>query len=263
MANPWFRMYHEFATDPKVQMLSEADQRRYIMLLCLRCSNEGVTLQDDEVAFQLRISSDEFAQTKATLIEKGLIDEHCQPTAWDKRQFASDSSTARVRRHRKNKKQQEEQGGNVTVTPPDTDTDTDTDSDTELNTPLESPKGEANAERSESKPPAKQKTQKRKTRLPEDFTLTKGRATAALNYWKEHNRTDIDVRREWDKFTTNHKAKGTTMLDWNATWKTWYVNALEFSRGGPSSVVALPQSPQANQRQGVRASLRNISNTDW
>ena len=29
----WFRMYAEFATDPKVQMLSEADQRRYIMLL--------------------------------------------------------------------------------------------------------------------------------------------------------------------------------------------------------------------------------------
>lgn len=29
MANPWFRMYSEFATDAKVQMLSEAMQRRY------------------------------------------------------------------------------------------------------------------------------------------------------------------------------------------------------------------------------------------
>lgn len=263
MANPWFRMYHEFATDPKVQMLSEADQRRYIMLLCLRCSNEGVTLQDDEVAFQLRISSDEFAQTKATLIEKGLIDEHCQPTAWDKRQFASDSSTARVRRHRKNKKQQEEQGGNVTVTPPDTDTD----SDTELNTPLESPKGEANAERSESKPPAKQKPQKRKTRLPEDFTLTKNRGNAALRYWADHQRRDLDVRHQWDQFVTHHKAKGSTMVDWDAAWKTWYVRAMEFSRGSPppgqGSVVALPKAAQSAQRQAVRASLRNISNTDW
>ncbi len=64
MANPWFRLYHEFATDPKVQMLSEVDQRRFIMLLCLRCSNDDVTLHDDEVAFQLRISSEEFTETK-------------------------------------------------------------------------------------------------------------------------------------------------------------------------------------------------------
>ena len=45
MANPWFRMYHELAVDPKVQMLSEIDQRRYLMLLCLRCCNGDVTLQ--------------------------------------------------------------------------------------------------------------------------------------------------------------------------------------------------------------------------
>ena len=62
MANPWFRMYAEFATDPKVQMMSEADQRRFVMLLCLRCSNDDVTLHDDEVAFQLRISNDEWSR---------------------------------------------------------------------------------------------------------------------------------------------------------------------------------------------------------
>ena len=59
MANQWFRMYAEFATDPKVQMLSEVDQRRYIMLLRLRCGNGDVTFHDDEVAFQLRINSEE------------------------------------------------------------------------------------------------------------------------------------------------------------------------------------------------------------
>lgn len=89
MANPWFRMYHEFATDPKVQMLSEADQRRYIMLLCIRCSNDDVTLQDEEVAFQLRISNDEWAETKALLMSRGLIDEAGRPRAWDRRQNES------------------------------------------------------------------------------------------------------------------------------------------------------------------------------
>jgi len=120
MANQWFRLYAEFATDPKVQMLSESDQRRYIMLLCVRC-NGDVTLQDEEVAFQLRISNEEWAQTKAVFISKSLITEDNKPTAWDKRQYISDSSAARVAKHRNTKKQER----NVTVTPPDTDTDTD------------------------------------------------------------------------------------------------------------------------------------------
>jgi hypothetical protein len=125
MANPWFRLYSEFATDPKVQMLSETDQRRYIMLLCLRCSNGDVTLHETELAFQLRISETEWAQTKAVLVAKKLITEDGKPTAWDKRQYVSDSSAARVARHRKNKKLLAQQGCNVTVTPPDTDSDTD------------------------------------------------------------------------------------------------------------------------------------------
>lgn len=118
----WFRMYGEFATDPKVQMMSEADQRRFIMLLCLRCSNDGVTLHETEIAFQMRITDEQWQATKSLFLSKGLITEDCQPTAWNKRQFVSDSSKARVAAHRAKKKQQR----NVTVTPPDTDTDTDT-----------------------------------------------------------------------------------------------------------------------------------------
>lgn len=122
MANAWFRMYAEFSTDPKVQMLSEADQRRYVMLLCMRCSNGDVTLHDDEVAFQLRISNEQWEATKATLQAKGLITADALPVAWDKRQYVSDSSSARVAAYREKKKRER----NVTVTPPDTDTDTDT-----------------------------------------------------------------------------------------------------------------------------------------
>ena len=32
----WMRLYAEFATDPKVQMMSEAMQRRHVMLFCLK-----------------------------------------------------------------------------------------------------------------------------------------------------------------------------------------------------------------------------------
>lgn len=136
MANAWFRMYGEFAHDPKVQMLSEAMQRRYVMLLCLRCSNtdvtDDVTLHDEEVAFQLRISSEEIAETKRLFIAKGFIDSSWNLLNWDKRQFTSDSSNARVAKHRALQKAKQSEGGNDDVTlqqrksnAPDTDTDTD------------------------------------------------------------------------------------------------------------------------------------------
>lgn len=128
MANPWFRMYSEFASDPKVQMLSETDQRRFVMLLCLRCSNVSQPLQDDEVAFQLRISNEVWLQTKQVLMEKGLIDEESKPCAWDKRQYISDVSTRRVLKHREKKKRE----CNVSVTAPDTDADTEAQADSEL-----------------------------------------------------------------------------------------------------------------------------------
>jgi hypothetical protein len=148
MANAWFRMYHEFATDPKVQMLSESYQRRYVMILCLRCCNDDVTLHDDEVAFQLRISNEDWLKTKAVFLDKGLIDDDNKPTAWDKRQFVSDTSKNRVAayRDRKNKEiskiyELEEEAerscnGDVTLQKRSSngiDTDTDTDTDTEKN----------------------------------------------------------------------------------------------------------------------------------
>lgn len=105
MANAWFRMYAEFATDPKVQMLSEAYQRRLTMLLCLRC-NGHVTLQDKQVTFLLRISNDEWQQTKAIFIECGFINSANEILNWDKRQFTSDSSKNRVASYRERKKQE-------------------------------------------------------------------------------------------------------------------------------------------------------------
>lgn len=107
MANPWLRLYAEFAHDPKVQMMSEAMQRRYIMLMCMRCSNDLVTLHDDEVTFHLRISADDWNETKALFIKKGFIDSKLNLLNWEKRQFKVDSTTSsaeRVAKHRAKKK---------------------------------------------------------------------------------------------------------------------------------------------------------------
>jgi len=112
MANQWFRLYSEFAHDPKVQMLSEVNQRRLIMLFCFRC-NDDVTLQDEEVTFQLRITPEEWVKTKEIFLSKGFINSDNEILNWDKRQFISDSSSVRVAKYREKKKQE----SNVTVTP--------------------------------------------------------------------------------------------------------------------------------------------------
>jgi len=110
----WFRLYAEFATDPKVQMMPEAMQRRLVMLFCLQCSNGIETFHETEretaIAFALRISEDELAETKALFLRKGFINEDWTLRNWSKRQYASDSSTARVRRHREKLKQAAETG---------------------------------------------------------------------------------------------------------------------------------------------------------
>jgi len=106
MSNPWFRFYHEFAHDPKVQKLSEVNQRRYVMLLCMRCQKETpAALSDDDIAFVLRISVERWNETKKLLKEQQLIDENNLPTAWEKRQFLSDNSKNRVAAHRERKRE--------------------------------------------------------------------------------------------------------------------------------------------------------------
>lgn len=142
MANPWFRLYSEFAHDPKIQMLPEAMQRRYVMLLCLRCSETLETLHETEIAFQLRLTEAELVETKHLFINKNFIDRHWKILNWDKRQFVSDSSTMRVRKYRNKKKQPsndnetlQERSSNAI------DTDTDTEQKQKKTTSVAPPEG--------------------------------------------------------------------------------------------------------------------------
>jgi hypothetical protein len=136
LPNPWFRLYSEIVNDAKVQMLSEAMRWRWIAILCLRCEETLETLQERQIAFRLRVTETELAETKAIFIENGFIDERWSIENWNRRQFISDSSTDRVRRFRAVRaatsidlKQNETlhgTDGNVTVTSPEqnrTDTD--------------------------------------------------------------------------------------------------------------------------------------------
>lgn len=125
--NPWFRMYFEFAFDPKVQSMDETSQRRFVIVLCLKCNGDIEKLTDDEIAFVMRITPEELAKTKQLFIDKGFIDDKWTVLHWDKRQYKSDSSKERTRKWRKKQKENvtetsPKQRKNKVVTPPDTDT---------------------------------------------------------------------------------------------------------------------------------------------
>lgn len=40
------------------------------------------------------------------------------------------------------------------------------------------------------------------------------------------------LERELSKFRDNHAAKGNLFKDWQAAWRTWVINSLDFERGG-------------------------------
>ena len=142
MANPWFRLYSEFAHDPKIQMLSEAMQRRYVMLMCLRCSETLETLHETEIAFQLRLSEAELIETKNLFISKNFIDRQWNLLNWDKRQFVSDSSTMRVAKHRQKKKQESNAVETLQKQPSNAiDTDTDKNQIQKRTTVVATPEG--------------------------------------------------------------------------------------------------------------------------
>jgi len=199
MANPWFRLYSEFAHDPKIQMLSEAMQRRYVMLMCLRCSEVLETLHETEIAFQLRLSTEELDETKQLFISKNFIDKHWNLLNWDKRQFISDSSTMRVAKHR-NKKKQASNADETLQKRPSNAIDTDTDTEQIQ----------------------KKVNNKRGSRLAQDWFLNK-----SMGDWATQERPDLDVRQVAEQFKDYWVAqagqKG-VKLDWDATWRNWVRN---------------------------------------
>lgn len=121
----WFRMYGEFVSDPKVQLLAFEDQRHFVALLCLKCNGTldsdapSQAFRDRMIAKALGLSPDAALEAKRRLIEVGVVTDDWQPVKWSERQFESDSSTSRVRKFRAKR------SGNVSVTPQNrTDTDT-------------------------------------------------------------------------------------------------------------------------------------------
>lgn len=133
----WFRFYDDALDDPKVQRLSPHLFKTWMNLLCLASKHDGKLPSNDDIAFCLRMSVQDAAQHVDDLILAGLVDIDSNgsksPHNWNGRQYASDSSADRVRKHRKNKAEKT-CNGDVTLQKRNcngAESESDTESDTE------------------------------------------------------------------------------------------------------------------------------------
>lgn len=127
----WLRINEDCIDNPKILKLPEALRWQWVALLCVASKNDGVLPPIDDVALCLRVPEAKAAEFITKLVKARLIDkegDNFVPHNWTKRQFKSDSSTDRVKRHRdKQRNVSSTVTGNVsstvsetvTVTPPE------------------------------------------------------------------------------------------------------------------------------------------------
>lgn len=150
MANhTWFRCYTEITRDRKLRRLPYHARWVWIALMSIakESPKPGSLLLSDNVPVIIEDIADEAAVTITEAEEslemfkkQSMVTEDdgvLKLINWHKRNFDSDSSTERVRKHRtQDNETLQKRYRNVTETPPDTDTDTDTDTDNnKKNTP--------------------------------------------------------------------------------------------------------------------------------
>jgi hypothetical protein len=197
----WFRMYAEAIDDPKLRLLAFEDRWHYVAVLCMKA--EGMLDEHRSspnfgrmVAAKLGLAARDADEVRRRLVEVEIIDENWQPTGWDRRQYASDTSADRTRKWRE-KNQQDiavKRHSDVTVTPPDTDTDTDSSS-------------------------SKKKARKR--------AFVRPSVEEVAGYCRKRGNS-IDPEEFVDHYTANGWKRGKTPIqDWEAAVRTWEKRANE------------------------------------
>lgn len=78
-------------------------------------------------------------------------------------------------------------------------------------------------------PPKRAKTTKRRTQIPDDFTLD----DELLAWTYERGWDGARVHTELEKFRGHHQKLGNLMADWAAAWRTWVLKGLEIDDERP------------------------------
>lgn len=251
---PWFRFYHEFASDPVIKMLDFGDRAHYVFLLCMKARGDldreysSSQLRDRAIAGFLGVSLSTLDEIRRRLLEVFLIDEQFHPCGWDKRQRRSDSSVDRVRKFReKARGALAAERGNGDVTPDVTEVKRYSNGLEEEEEKKEIPpltsSGTPLGENDATTPTAGRKGRgsATATRLPAGFELTPERRAIAAAEGLDPDRTFAKFADFWRAASGARARK----CDWDATWRNWcrdeHDRGKTPARGRPAAVVAKSQ----------------------
>jgi hypothetical protein len=163
----------------------------------------------------------------AAFEEIGLVRDG-QISAWQRRQFESDTSTERSRRHREAKRNAPATLQQQDATPPYTETDTDKEN---RNLPVS------------AKEPAGQKSGKG-TRLSAEYQLPEPDSAFAASLGVPA----LLAAKEFEQFRdywTAKPGKDGVKLDWSATWRNWIRRFAEKRGFAPAAEPGAPSKPTA------------------
>lgn len=193
----WWRAYADARHDPKLQRLGARLFKQWFHLLCLCSISDGRLPNLDDIAFDMRTSRSRAQAIIDRLVARGLIDKNdngYKPHNWDGRQYKSDRSAERMRRHR-------ERHRDVTVTPPEQTEQIVGDTSVAANG--QSRKG---------------------TRLADSWLPDEN----DLAYAQQHSLSGEALLNEIEKFRNFWCAKvgrDARKLDWHRTWQNWVLTA--------------------------------------
>jgi hypothetical protein len=221
----WFRHYAGMMRDDKlvrVAVKSRQPVERVVWLYgamlesaCEMQDGGRFDIDADEVAYFLRCEADDIAAIIAALQSTGRIDGDCIPR-WSDRQFESDASRERVRKHREKKAQRSCNGGEtlqpVTVTLQETETETDT---------KEEEKKEPPSVPSAPQTPAGVGSKAKGHRIPDGWQPSEGHFALAeeLGQRREWVADQAERMRDWAISNSNRPIA--RKADWNATFRNW------------------------------------------
>lgn len=99
----WFKYFDSALDDPRIQKLEPPIFKIWVNLLCLASRSGGVLPPDEQAAFALRLTDEEYDTAVLNLIRAEMLvarDGKLSPRDWDSRQFTDRTNAERQRRYR-------------------------------------------------------------------------------------------------------------------------------------------------------------------
>ncbi len=248
----WFRWHHGSVTDPKFQLVARKSKQALASVIAVWAFVlEQASASEDRGSFGaidceaidclLGLEDGATDAILAAMGERGLVDDGAV-SAWEKRQpkreRTDNTSTERSRAHRDRQRQEQQDGEKQRHATPEIDDATPCNATQHQKKPRGEERREEKSREEDNplNPPAGGKA-RRRCRIPDGFNPSEDGRRRAVQ-------AGLDVDAEIAKFRDHHAAKGSLMADWDAAWRTWVGNAVQFGRAKVQSPSAKPDTPE-------------------